>query len=345
MWFAVKEDVFVDFIKLTYDETISGKYFTHKYFSQGIEKQELADFTNNKYWIISGPLKNHNRPRYILYRYSYSDSGDLINLAKETLARQERPRVESLIENIESPETFFNNLNSNGEMKMGDETPLAKIGGEFNKKCTFEDFEGAEPSLQDCKAYSPDNAINNATYLQFNETDVAKRVVIERWKKYLEYVVDTKNKNRAKDGCKTFKKYEFDNANATKDLVGESVTFNALKASLIDLKEKFSKDTISTEGEITFSAMATRALREVENGKTLYNVKVKKDKDAPPTRATAKMIQRFNRVAGGKNIVLPGGKTIYTIGAGKLDEEVRKFIAKFGKEDNFEEIVAATIQN
>ncbi len=247
---------------------------------------------------------------------------------------------------------------------------LKIIGEEFNQSVELKDFDAAADSLQNCEIYNPRNALDNATFLEYNlvgklkkeeakddgnniDTLKAMKENVEKiadYKRYLKYNIETKTKKRLKNGkCRTMGKWKFDLDNETKDVVGESLFYKEIKELLEEKRLSYHKDSLFKDGEVAFITIANRAIKEIEIKATTGKEEsqwVAKDKKVIGKRnITSRMMDRFIREASGKKIIIPGTTNLITVRSEKdLTEEAKDFIRENGDKDDFEDIILNSIQ-
>ena len=227
-------------------------------------------------------------------------------------------------------------------MTLTPEQAIENLKTKKNKNIKIEDFITAGDALAKCDQYSPQAALDNATYLEFTTEDTNKLEQIGEIKKYLKYVIETKTKNRAKDGiCKTIGKWKYDIENETEDMMEKEV--ENIKKVLEKQKAAYEQTEPHTKGNIKFSILVNRAIKELETNKTQW--KPKAEKETGRKKITQKMKTRFFRVAQGKTIKLPESNVLHKIRGDQLDETVKNFIIQHGKRDDFEDIVSNLIRN
>jgi len=233
---------------------------------------------------------------------------------------------------------------------LADYESLGVIGKKHNAEVSLEDFEKAENYLENCSDYEPQNAYDNATFLLFKEKDDNKIAKLEDYKKYLTYNMETKRKNRLNENkqCKPYRKWVYEKSDETTDMVGESSFFKSLLMTLKEQKEQYVKDSLHRSGEVSFSFVVNRAIKQLEDreGKEQF-WKPKSERATGKKKITRKMMDDFLFVANGKTIMLPEGTRVFKIRGenfGDDGEQVRDFILQHGKKDNFKDAVSNLIQ-
>ena len=316
-------------------ELVKEKQDTHS--SERIKEKQILELPGTPEDYINGlkaETNTDNGGEIIM-----SDEKSKFMASMEAMATAKGKTLQELLELIQNQED------------LADYESLGVIGKKHNADVSLEDFEKAENYLENCSDYEPQNAYDNATYLLFKETDEQSVAKLEEYKKYLTYNMETKRKNRLNENkqCKPFRKWVYEKADETTDMVGESVFFKSLLATLKGLKEQYVKDDMHRSGEVSFSFVVNRAIKQLEDreGKEQF-WKPKTERATGKKKITKKMMDDFLFVANGKTIMLPEGNRVFKIRGenfGEDGEQVRAFILQHGKKDNFKDAVSNLIHN